>query len=108
MSMGVSSGFGTSMNLAAMANGGAGVLKRRALTLKNDPEGSGKYIAGLHEIRVRTREEALAVFRTGQRARQVFGTMANRESSRSHGIFTLKVVRVHNGAPEVRNTRAMD
>ena len=25
--------------------------------------------------------------------------MANRESSRSHGIFTIKLVRVHNGAP---------
>ncbi|KAL1408789.1 hypothetical protein Q8F55_005602 [Vanrija albida] len=94
------SGVGSSMSLAAMANGGGGVLKRRALVLKNDPEGSGKYIAGLHEIRVRTRDEALAVFRTGQRARQVFGTMANRESSRSHGIFTIKVVRIHNGAPE--------
>jgi kinesin family protein 20 len=50
-------------------------------------------------VRVRTREEALGVFRSGQRARQVFGTMANRESSRSHGIFTLKIVRIHNGAP---------
>lgn len=30
----------------------------------------------------------------------MFGTLANRESSRSHGIFTLKVVRIHNGAPE--------
>ncbi|WOO82439.1 Kinesin-like protein KIF23 [Vanrija pseudolonga] len=97
---GLSGAIGSSMSLAAMANGGGGVLKRRALVLKNDPEGSGKYIAGLHEIRVRTRDEALAVFRTGQRARQVFGTMANRESSRSHGIFTLKVVRIHNGAPE--------
>lgn len=103
MSIGVgasSAALGSSMSLAAMANGGGGVLKRRALVLKNDPEGTGKYMSGLHEIRVRTREEALAVFRSGQRARQVFGTMANRESSRSHGILTLKVVRVHNGAPE--------
>lgn len=30
----------------------------------------------------------------------MFGTLANRESSRSHGIFTIKVVRIHNGAPE--------
>ncbi|ORY35365.1 P-loop containing nucleoside triphosphate hydrolase protein [Naematelia encephala] len=97
---GLSGAFNSSMNLAAMANGGAGVLKRRALALKNDPEGNGKYVAGLNEVRVRTREEALAVFRSGQRARQVFGTLANRESSRSHGIFTIKVVRIHNGAPE--------
>ncbi len=40
------------------------------------------------------------MFRSGQRARQVFGTIANRESSRSHSIFTIKLVRIHNGAPE--------
>lgn len=44
------------MNLAAMVNGGGGVLKRRALALKNDPDGNGKYIAGLNEIRVKTRQ----------------------------------------------------
>ncbi|WWD18916.1 hypothetical protein CI109_103372 [Kwoniella shandongensis] len=98
--MGFSGALNSSFNLAAMANGGAGVLKRQALALKNDPEGNGKYIAGLKDVRVRTREEALAVFRSGQSARQVFGTIANRESSRSHGIFTIKVVRIHNGAPE--------
>lgn len=98
--VGLSGHIGSSMSLAALVNGGAGILKRRALVLKNDPEGNGKFIAGAHDIRVRNREEALAVFRCGQRARQVFGTMANRESSRSHGIFTIKVVRVHNGAPE--------
>lgn len=98
--IGLSSHVGSTMSLAALANGGGGILKRRALVLKNDPEGNGKYICGAHDIRVRNREEALAVFRCGQRARQVFGTMANRESSRSHGIFTVKVVRVHNGAPE--------
>ncbi|WWC90911.1 uncharacterized protein L201_005849 [Kwoniella dendrophila CBS 6074] len=90
----------SSFNLAAMANGGGGVLKRHALSLKNDPEGNGKYIGGLKDVRVRSRQEALAVFRSGQSARQVFGTIANRESSRSHGIFTIKVVRIHNGAPE--------
>ena len=89
----------SSLSLAALANGGGGVLKRRALALKNDPEGNGKYVAGLNEVRVRTRDEALAIFRAGQQARQVFGTLANRESSRSHGIFSIKIVRVHNGAP---------
>ena len=44
------------MNLAAMANGGGGVLKRKALVLKNDPEGNGKYIAGLNDVRVKTRQ----------------------------------------------------
>jgi kinesin family protein 20 len=49
-------GFVSSMSLAAIANGGGGVIKRKALSLKNDPEGNGKYIAGLNEIRVRTRQ----------------------------------------------------
>lgn len=49
------------MNLAALANGGSGVIRRQALALKNDPEGNGKYIAGLNEIRVRTREVSLAL-----------------------------------------------
>jgi len=44
------------MNLAAMANGGGGVLKRKPLVLKNDPEGNGKYIAGLSDVRVKTRQ----------------------------------------------------
>jgi kinesin family protein 20 len=47
------------MHLAALANGGGGVIRRQALALKNDPEGNGKYIAGLKEIRVRTREVRL-------------------------------------------------
>ena len=45
-----------------MANGGGGVLKRRALALKNDPEGNGKYVAGLNEMRVRSREVRLQWF----------------------------------------------
>lgn len=52
----MSGAFNSTMNLAALANGGGGVIRRQALALKNDPEGSGKYIAGLKEIRVRTRE----------------------------------------------------
>jgi kinesin family protein 20 len=52
--------FGSSMSLAAMANGGGGVLKRRVLQLKPDPEGNGKYISGVNEVRVRTREVSVA------------------------------------------------
>jgi len=58
-SMAWNSGLNSSMNLAALANGGSGVIRRQALALKNDPEGNGKYIAGLNEIRVRTREVSL-------------------------------------------------
>ncbi|KAJ9105977.1 hypothetical protein QFC19_003312 [Naganishia cerealis] len=93
-----SQAFGTRMSLAAAANGGNGVIKRQALALKNDMDG-GKYVAGLKEIRVKTRDEAHAVFKLGQIDRQVFGTGQNQHSSRSHGIFTIKIVKIHNGAP---------
>ncbi|KAH7104551.1 kinesin-domain-containing protein [Auriculariales sp. MPI-PUGE-AT-0066] len=74
-------------------------LKRRALALKNDPDGQGKYISGLREVRVRSREEARAVVKLGQLNRRVFGTLANATSSRSHGVFTIRLIRVHGGSP---------
>lgn len=94
-----SSGFGSSHTLSGLGQGG---VKRKALTLKNDADAGGKYVAGLKEIRVWSREEAQAVVAMGQINRQVFGTLANSVSSRSHGVFTIKIVRVHNGAPNVR------
>jgi kinesin family protein 20 len=99
-----SASFGSRPSLAALSNtnGGPGVLTRQALALKSDVDG-GRYISGVKEIRVRSKDEAMAVFMMGQEERQVFGTLANRQSSRSHGVFTIKVVRVHNGAPNVRS-----
>ena len=43
---------------------------------------------------MRTREEALAVFQAGQVNRQIFGTAQNRMSSRSHGIFELRIAKI--------------
>ncbi|EJD55631.1 kinesin-domain-containing protein [Auricularia subglabra TFB-10046 SS5] len=100
------SSFASTTSLAALSSASSEnplLLKRRALTLKNDPDG-GKYIAGLREVRVRTREEAKAVVRLGQLNRRVFGTLANSASSRSHGIFTAKVVRVHGGSPNDKDS----
>ena len=100
-------GFTSCANLAALANAPNStdlnnplLVKRKALALKNDPDG-GKYIAGLREVRVRSAEEAKAIVKMGQINRRVFGTLANRASSRSHGIFTLKIMRVHKGCPNV-------
>ena len=44
-----------------------------------------------------TRQEARAVLRRGQINRRVFSTLLNRSSSRSHGVFTIKVVRTPSG-----------
>lgn len=89
----------TWQSLTSLASSSTDVLlvKRKALTLKSDPESGGKYVAGMKSIRVRSADEAKRLFRMGNLNRRVFGTMANAASSRSHGIFTLKVVRIHRG-----------
>ncbi len=96
------SSFASRPSIAASssANGGSGVITRQALAIRADGDG-GRYVGGMREVRVRSVQEALGVFVMGQEDRQVFGTLANRQSSRSHGVFTIKVVRVHNGAPYV-------
>lgn len=84
-------------SLASSSSADVLLVKRKALTLKSDPDTGGKYVAGLKTVCVRSAEEAKRIFRMGNLNRRVFGTMANAASSRSHGIFTLKVVRIHKG-----------
>lgn len=80
------------------SNSDSFLVKRKALTLKNDPDG-GKYIANLREIRVRTAEEAKAIVKLGQANRKVFGTLANQVSSRSHSVFTIKIMKSKGAIP---------
>lgn len=85
------------------------LLTRQALPLRPAPpsdtmdtECTGKYIAGLRQFRVRSATEAKSLVKLGQLHRRVFGTLANRESSRSHGMVILKIVRGHKGERDVR------
>ncbi|KAJ3815667.1 kinesin-like protein [Lentinula aff. lateritia] len=80
------------------------VLTRNALPVKSSPssdnsdsEIGGKYIFGLRQFRVETAAQAKELLRLGQLHRRVFGTLANKESSRSHGMVTLKIMRCHRG-----------
>ncbi|KAJ6604199.1 kinesin-like protein [Mycena vulgaris] len=80
------------------------LLTRKALSLKPSPPSdspdagiNGKYISGLRQFRVHSASQAKALVKLGQLHRRVFGTLANRESSRSHGMVILKVVRGHRG-----------
>ncbi|KZT44504.1 kinesin-domain-containing protein [Sistotremastrum suecicum HHB10207 ss-3] len=98
--------FSSSTNIANLASfpsnsdmGDPFTLKRRALALKGG-SGAGKYIAGLREIRVRTSAEARNVVKMGHVNRRVFGTLANHASSRSHGIFTIKVLKFRKGSTQ--------
>ncbi|KAG9102179.1 hypothetical protein FS749_013382 [Ceratobasidium sp. UAMH 11750] len=98
-------GFSSSVSNSSVNTGAAwgagdvpGTLSRKALALKSDPATGGKYVSGLREIRVRTAEEGKAILKLGQINRTVFGTVANERSSRSHAVFTIKVLKVHRGA----------
>lgn len=84
------------------------LLTRKALPLRASPasdtmdtESGGKYIAGLRQFRVHSSCQAKALVRLGQLHRRVFGTLANRESSRSHSMVIIKVVRGHRGEKNV-------
>lgn len=90
------------------------LLTRKALSVKPSPASdvsdavgasatasAGKYIAGLRQFRVQSASQAKALVKLGQLHRRVFGTLANSQSSRSHGLVTLKVVRGHRGEKDV-------
>ncbi|VDN99278.1 unnamed protein product [Rodentolepis nana] len=70
-----------------------------------DPTNSGKslslyedankntYVNGVTEIEVKSSNEALQAYYRGQQRRRVGSTILNNESSRSHGIFFIRIVR---------------
>ncbi|XP_040198153.1 kinesin-like protein KIF23 isoform X7 [Rana temporaria] len=49
------------------------------------------YVAGCTEVEVKTTEEAFDVFWKGQKRRRIANTTLNRESSRSHSVFMIKL-----------------
>jgi hypothetical protein len=84
------------------------LLTRKALALKSSPLGNldgnqnnGKYVSGLRQIRVHSAAQAKALLKLGQLYRRVFGTLANKQSSRSHALMTIKLLRGHRGEYEV-------
>lgn len=87
------------------------LLSRKALQVKpcpaSDYEGpsdsstQGKYVAGLRQLRVTSASQAKELLRLGQMHRRVFGTLANSQSSRSHALVTIKVLKLHRGERNV-------
>ncbi|XP_019934953.1 kinesin-like protein KIF23 isoform X2 [Paralichthys olivaceus] len=49
------------------------------------------YVAGCMEVEVKSAEETFQVFWRGQKKRKVANTRLNRESSRSHSVFIIKL-----------------
>lgn len=52
------------------------------------------YVHAVTEIEVKSAEEAFELFQRGQRKRRVAHTALNAESSRSHSVFTIRLVQV--------------
>ncbi|XP_063881063.1 kinesin-like protein KIF20B [Scylla paramamosain] len=67
--------------------------KRNPLMLGEDYNGA-VYIKGLNEVRVKTAEEALQLVNIGRQNLHFAATRLNHNSSRSHCIFTVKLVRL--------------
>ncbi|KAF9277546.1 hypothetical protein BGZ68_009227 [Mortierella alpina] len=67
--------------------------KRKELYLKKDKSTGHRYIDGLKEVEVRTLEEALLVLSAALGRRRVYSKLLNKYSSRSHCIFTIKVLK---------------
>ncbi|XP_075288200.1 kinesin-like protein KIF23 isoform X8 [Opisthocomus hoazin] len=49
------------------------------------------YVTGCTEVEVKSTEEAFEVFWRGQKKRRIANTQLNRESSRSHSVFMIKL-----------------
>lgn len=62
--------------------------------LREDNYGN-MYVMGCTEIEVRSPKEALEAFSKGQKRRRVAQTQLNMESSRSHAIFNIRLVKAH-------------
>lgn len=50
------------------------------------------YVSGANEVEIKSTEEAFEVLCRGQKKRRVSHTQMNQESSRSHSVFTIRLV----------------
>ncbi|KAJ2840812.1 Kinesin- motor protein [Coemansia sp. 'formosensis'] len=72
-----------------LSSGGTG--KSASLTIIGPGPDRGIVIQNLTKIRVRKTKEALSLLKDGIQRRKVAATRCNKESSRSHAIFTISV-----------------
>jgi hypothetical protein len=52
------------------------------------------YVHGVTEVEVKNVDEAIAAFQIGQKRKRMGHTILNAESSRSHSVFTIRLVQV--------------
>lgn len=87
------------------------IVTRKALAVKPCPAhdamddsgagSAGRYVSGLKQFRVVSATQAKSLVKLGQLHRRVFGTLANSQSSRSHSMITIKILRNHRGDRDV-------
>ncbi|GAB5030231.1 kinesin-like protein kif11 [Nannochloropsis oceanica] len=77
----------SSSSSSSAAAGGKG----KGLRLMEDVK-KGVVVLGLEEVNCTTAEATIALLQKGVNNRQTAATLCNKNSSRSHGVFTLKVV----------------
>nr|XP_039261212.1 kinesin-like protein KIF20B isoform X1 [Styela clava] len=66
---------------------------RPVLVISDDGKGAS-YVKGMREIQVNSPEEVMKILEVGQRNLHVAATNLNKDSSRSHCIFTITLVQV--------------
>ncbi|XP_009958977.1 PREDICTED: kinesin-like protein KIF23, partial [Leptosomus discolor] len=59
--------------------------------LLREDQNHNMYVTGCTEVEVKSTEEAFEVFWRGQKKRRIANTQLNRESSRSHSVFIIKL-----------------
>ncbi|XP_028264530.1 kinesin-like protein KIF20B isoform X2 [Parambassis ranga] len=79
----------------------SGQYKRTVLRLSQDVKGNS-FIKDLRWIQVNSREEAYRVMKIGKKNQSFSSTRLNQLSSRSHSIFSIRILRVDDvGVPRV-------
>ena len=77
--------------------------EQKKIELVTRPWGGAVYIKGLKEVPVSSSDEAYQLLMIGRQNLQFAATKLNQQSSRSHCIFTVKVVRVAGDSGPVPN-----
>ncbi|CAL8297938.1 unnamed protein product [Merluccius merluccius] len=83
--------------------GPLGAPRRAALRLSQDVKGNS-FVKDLRWVQVNSAEEALKVMKLGRRNQSFSFTKLNQSSSRSHSIFSIRILRVdQSGIPRVHS-----
>ncbi|XP_035981799.1 kinesin-like protein KIF20B [Fundulus heteroclitus] len=85
-------------NIHDLLEAPSGAPRRAALRLSQDARGDA-FIKDLRWVQVDGAEEAFRVLRLGRRNQSFSSTLLNQLSSRSHSIFSIRILRVTDGEP---------